>query len=63
MRVNNRIIKEQEQMDQYMPLLQGKRIGMVDQPLLLWQRFIFSLPYAQRRQVVKVTTPERGFPW
>ena len=30
MRVNSQIVTGAEQMDQYLPLLKGKRIGMVD---------------------------------
>ena len=35
MRVNSQIVTGAEQMDQYLPLLKGKRIGMVAITLLL----------------------------
>ena len=64
MRVSSQIVTGAEQMDQYMPLLKGKRIGMVvNHTSVVGAKRVHLLDTLLRRdvRVVKAFAPEHGF--
>ncbi len=64
MRVNSQIVTGAEQMDQYLPLLKGKRIGMVvNHTSVVGRKQVHLLDTLLKREVrvVKVFAPEHGF--
>ena len=63
MRVSSQIVTGAEQMDQYMPLLKGKRIGMVVNHFCRGSKAGSSSRYLIKRdvRVVKAFAPEHGF--
>ena len=64
MRVNSQIVTGAEQMDQYLPLLKGKRIGMVvNHTSVVGRKQVHLLDTLLKRdvRVVKVFAPEHGF--
>jgi len=64
MRVNSQIVTGAEQMDQYLPLLKGKRIGMVvNHTSVVGRKQVYLLDTLLKRdvRVVKVFAPEHGF--
>lgn len=64
MRVSSQIVTGAEQMDQYMPLLKGKRIGMVvNHTSVVGRKQVHLLDTLLKREVrvVKVFAPEHGF--
>ena len=64
MRVNSQIVTGAEQMDQYLPLLKGKRIGMVvNHTSVVGAKRVHLLDTLLKRdvRVVKVFAPEHGF--
>lgn len=63
MRVSSQIVTGAEQMDQYMPLLKGKRIGMVvNHTSVVGAKRVHLLDTLLRRdvRVVKAFAPEHG---
>ena len=66
MRVNSQIVTGAEQMDQYLPLLKGKRIGMVvNHTSVVGRKQVYLLDTLLKRdvRVVKVFAPRTWFPW
>ena len=64
MRVNSQIVTGAEQMDQYLPLLKGKRVGMVVNHTSVVgakQTHLLDTLLKRNVQVVKVFAPEHGF--
>ena len=64
MRVNSQIVTGAEQMDQYLPLLKGKRVGMVVNHTSVVgakQTHLLDVLLKRNVQIVKVFAPEHGF--
>ena len=64
MRVNSQIVTGAEQMDQYLPLLKGKRVGMVVNHTSVVgakQTHLLDTLLKRNVQVIKVFAPEHGF--